>query len=202
MLTSNQQALIAMQNAISGFAIKIAAFMNAAGQEVHVEPQNPAGVPQETVDLRIKLIEEEVNKELIPALRAGNFEEIADGIADVLYVVIGTALTYGIPVGLTFDAVHDNNMTKVNPETGQCTRDENGKVLKPEGFKTVDLLTPLQAWDEAIRSMGGDVAFRTLVLDGYMKYYRSKMAGQTTIATRDNPNPEQLNALGRVLETN
>lgn len=47
------------------------------------------------IALRVRLIEEEVNKELIPAFKRNDIVEIADGVADAIYVIIGTALEYG-----------------------------------------------------------------------------------------------------------
>lgn len=55
--------------------------------------------PQDRVELRYKLIAEEVREELLPAMARGTMNdlpEIADAMADSLYVVVGTALEYGI----------------------------------------------------------------------------------------------------------
>jgi len=60
--------------------------------------------------------------------------EIADGIGDVIYVLLGTAVSYGIDLRPIFDAIHDSNMKKV----GGCTRDD-GKIMKPEGWVPPDI---------------------------------------------------------------
>ncbi len=55
--------------------------------------------------------------------------EIADGLADLIYVAIGTALEYGIDLDRIFSVVHAANMRKV----GGPTRSD-GKILKPPGW--------------------------------------------------------------------
>ena len=67
-------------------------FMRACGQPTSSFIRDPS--PAE-VDLRIRLIDEEVNIELIPALKKRDIVGIADGAADAIYVILGTALTYG-----------------------------------------------------------------------------------------------------------
>ena len=63
------------------------------------------------VDLRLKLIDEEVG-ELKDAVNKKDFTEVADALSDILYVVYGAAHAYGINLDKTFDLVHKSNMTK------------------------------------------------------------------------------------------
>jgi predicted HAD superfamily Cof-like phosphohydrolase len=63
------------------------------------------------VDLRIKLIHEEYI-ELMDALAADDIIEIADGAADLVYVIVGTCISYGIPFDRILREVHNSNMTK------------------------------------------------------------------------------------------
>jgi predicted HAD superfamily Cof-like phosphohydrolase len=192
-----QQAhmLIAFNKAISGFAVKIAAFMHAGGQEVSIEPKWDCNIPLETKFLRSSLIREEV-AELLTAIDNNDFVDIADGIADVLYVVIGTALAYGIPTGLVFDIVSENNMTKINAETGVCDKDEYGKILKPEGYVKVALQEPLEKWAVGIKNMGGDEMFKRLVVEGYIRQFRN---AQSLILT---PGSEEEAKSIAILSTN
>ena len=76
-------------------------------------------------ELRAKLIEEEA-KETADAIRANDLVEAIDGMCDLLYVVFGTAVEFGIDIQPFFDEVHLSNMAKV----GGATR-EDGKTLKP-----------------------------------------------------------------------
>ena len=89
--------------------------------------------------LRISLINEEVNNELLKAMRDDDLVGIADGMADAIYVIVGAALEYGIPLARVWDAVQAANMAKVDPHTGIVTRREDGKILKPEGWTPPDI---------------------------------------------------------------
>jgi predicted HAD superfamily Cof-like phosphohydrolase len=97
--------------------------------------QDRPGVPSEgTVDLRKGLIDEEVNRELFPAMDRGDLAGIADAIVDSIYVLNGTAVSYGIDLRPIWDAVHAANMTKV----GGGKR-ADGKILKPPGWVAPDV---------------------------------------------------------------
>ena len=63
------------------------------------------------VDLRLKLIEEEVS-ELKEAFEKKDFKEVADALSDILYVVYGAGHAFGINLDKTFAEVHESNMTK------------------------------------------------------------------------------------------
>lgn len=106
-------------------------FMLKYDQQIRVIPQLPT---YEEKVLRFRLIKEEMN-ELLDALRLDNLELIADGIADSLVVIIGTALAYGIPLHASFLEAHNSNMSKNGP------KDEDGKVTKgdytPPNFRRV-----------------------------------------------------------------
>ena len=88
--------------------------------------------------LRVKLISEECI-ELIDALGERDLVKVADGIADVLYVVYGTAVTCGIDVEPLFSEIHRSNMSKI----GGIKRDD-GKVLKPDTYSPPDVAKILQ----------------------------------------------------------
>lgn len=91
--------------------------------------------PIDRLELRINLIREEVLEELIPAMEANDLLEIADAMADSIYVIVGAALEYGIPLHLVWDEVQRSNMAKVNPSTGKVSKRADGKILKPEGWE-------------------------------------------------------------------
>lgn len=100
---------------------------------------NPMIPSPERVELRWKLVDEEVNKELKPAMDAEDLVGIADAIADSIYVLVGTAIEYGIPLDYVWRAVQAANMAKVDPATGKVRKREDGKVLKPEGWVAPDI---------------------------------------------------------------
>lgn len=69
-----------------------------------------AGVDTRT--FRCAFMAEEL-AETIEAMAAGDEIALADGLADLLYVVLGTAIQLDIPLAHVFDEVHRSNMTKV-----------------------------------------------------------------------------------------
>ena len=110
--------------------------MTAFGQSGLAKP----GIPDPSVvKLREKLIDEEVNKELLPAIREGNLQEIFDGGVDSIVVILGTMVAFGLPAAAGWEEVLRSNMAKVDPTTGFVTKRDDGKVLKPEGWTPPDL---------------------------------------------------------------
>lgn len=87
---------------------------------------------------RHTLLQEEVN-ELLKASISGNLIEVADGLADCLYILFGTAHEFGLADKLPaiFEEVHRSNMSKL--VDGKPLYREDGKVLKPNGFRKPDL---------------------------------------------------------------
>ena len=93
---------------------------------------------QELIELRIKLLEEEV-QEYAEAARAGDLVEILDALADIGYILAGTIINHGMQdvFDASFDEVHRSNMAKL--VDGRVLRREDGKVLKPEGWTPPNL---------------------------------------------------------------
>ena len=85
-----------------------------------ISPEPTTESPQVVKDLRRALIQEEM-KELFEAIEHDDIEEIADGGADLIYVVVGTMISYGVPIDRIFREIHLSNMTKtpVRAEGGQ-----------------------------------------------------------------------------------
>lgn len=90
-----------------------------------------ADIPSSLRNIRFDLLKEEV-LEYIDAAMAGDLVGIADGLADVAYIVFGTALTYGIPLDDVLAEVHRSNMTKARNPDG-------GKFIKGPGFSPADV---------------------------------------------------------------
>lgn len=113
----------------------VASFHRACDLPVIETPTLPS--PDRAL-LRIRLIKEECD-ETLSALYRDDLVELADGLADLIYVCVGTALEYGIPLDLVWNAVQRANMTKVDPATGKVLKREDGKVLKPLGWTPPDI---------------------------------------------------------------
>lgn len=86
--------------------------------------------------LRRKLIEEELS-ELWHAEQQNDIVEVADALTDILYVVYGMGLAYGINLDKCFEEVQRSNMTKV--VEGKLQKNEHGKVQKPDTYSPPDL---------------------------------------------------------------
>lgn len=109
-------------------------FHNAGG---HLINDVPSYIDDKTIILRQRLITEETN-ELFNAMCDCDLVSIADALADLLYVVYGTAVSYGIDMEPISAEVHRSNMTKFgNPGEYQNTCDESGKSIKDAGGKTL-----------------------------------------------------------------
>lgn len=112
-----------------------------------VDPQRPSIPDVAKRDLRIKLIKEEVH-ETVMAMLDGDMVEIADGLADIVYVCIGAALSYGIPFYSVWREVQRSNMAKF--VDGKVIRRADNKILKPEGWTPPDIASVLKnaRWDQ------------------------------------------------------
>ena len=66
--------------------------------------------------------------------------EVADAITDCLYILIGTAIEFGLQDKLEdlFDEVHGSNMSKLD-ENGKPIYRNDGKVMKSANYYKPDL---------------------------------------------------------------
>ena len=103
-------------------------FHKAFGQRVSETPALP---DENERHLRKVLLEEEFNEYII-AEAENDIVEIADALADIIYIACGTAVSYGIPLDIIFDEVHHSNMSKL--VDGKVIRRSDGKIQKPEGW--------------------------------------------------------------------
>lgn len=105
-------------------------FMTMYGAEIPAVPT--AGIHPAVEDLRIGLLDDEVD-ELRQAMLLGDLPGIAHEIADCLYVLWGTALTYGLGgvMPAVFAEVHRSNMTK---DVARDTLPGDRKLVKGPGF--------------------------------------------------------------------
>lgn len=118
------------------YAAPVASFMAAAGQDVAVGLDRDT--PSSLVDLRIRLMDEELN-EVVEALNLRDPALLAHELADLLYVVFGTAVAFGIPIAEVFATVARANMSKIDTATGKPHVVENGKVKKgPDYYDPTD----------------------------------------------------------------
>ena len=107
---------------------KVIEFMHTFGQEVKLYPGWP---DEKTLDLRIKLIEEEVD-ELFDGVDRRDLANVAKELVDILYVVYGMGNAMGIDLDNCFEEVHASNMSKL--QDGKVLYSETGKVLKGKNY--------------------------------------------------------------------
>lgn len=94
---------------------------------------SPTNLTDDAKQRRMNLINEET-AELYVNMLADNLVGVADGLADLLYVVLGTAVEYGIDIEPIFNEVHRSNMTKVGG-----TKRYDGKWIKPSNYSPADI---------------------------------------------------------------
>lgn len=118
-------------------------FHEVYGVPIGVEPN------KESVELRDDLIYEEyseVQREFFPFTGLSDEpdwenidkKKLTKELADLMYVVIGTAITFGLPLKEVFEEVHKSNMSKLGLD-GKPVYREDGKVLKGPNYKEPDL---------------------------------------------------------------
>lgn len=124
-----------MKNSNTSFEDMVKEFHVKYGHLITGSPTTE--IPEQVKTLRIKLIEEEW-MELNKGIIEGNLEEIADGGADLIYVIVGTMISYGIPIDRIFREVHRSNMTKT---AVKATDGEKYGTKTPKGpnYKAPDI---------------------------------------------------------------
>ena len=95
----------------------------------------PTGAIDPSVkELRRDLMVEEL-AEVLDAMKTIDYEQIAKELADLVYVVYGTAITYGIDLNEVILAVHASNMGKVDCNGNPIYDPDTGKLMKGPNYK-------------------------------------------------------------------
>jgi predicted HAD superfamily Cof-like phosphohydrolase len=107
-------------------------------KKFHATFEMPIGFTPQNLDRksfarRLRLISEELS-EYCQAVATDDIIEIADALADLLYVTFGAAIEHGLPMDEIFWRVQESNMTKSGGK-----KDASGKLVKPATYKPVDL---------------------------------------------------------------
>src|SRR5436309_8485177 len=104
----------------------------------------PAAPDEATRSLRVNLIQEEY-EELQEAFAQQDLPAIAKELADLLYVVYGTAVSCGIDLEPVFREVHRSNMSKVGGH-----KRADGKWVKPPGYSPARIQPILAAQGDSV----------------------------------------------------
>lgn len=89
-------------------------------------------------NMYLDLIREEMT-ELEDAITENDRIEQLDALIDILVVTLGAVRAGGFKGQDAWNEVMDTNFAKIDPTTGKVIKREDGKVLKPEGWKAPKL---------------------------------------------------------------
>lgn len=89
--------------------------------------------PQLMTAQAVEFVSEMVNDELDELRQADDVVEQADALVDAIYYICDSAARHGINLDRVFEIVHGANMQKV--VDGKVLRREDGKILKPAGWR-------------------------------------------------------------------
>lgn len=106
-------------------------FMIAGDQAV-----DQTHIPQ--YEMYLNLIKEET-KELQDAVDNHDYVEQLDALIDILVVTVGAIHSLGADGEGAWNEVMSTNFAKIDPETGKVRKREDGKILKPAGWKAPEL---------------------------------------------------------------
>jgi predicted HAD superfamily Cof-like phosphohydrolase len=106
-------------------------FMQACDQQVD-------GSTTSQYDMYVSLIDEE-HAELLEAITQNDKIEQLDALIDILVVTIGAIHSMGADGEGAWKEVMSTNFAKIDKDTGKVRKREDGKVLKPLGWKAPEL---------------------------------------------------------------
>lgn len=109
-------------------------FAEACGIAVRVKGDGIDHSPRPVVQIERLVLEWTGNPDII---------KMADGLADLDYVVQGANLAFGLPSEAIVTEVHRSNMSKVWPD-GTVHKDAGGKVIKPSTYSPADIASILE----------------------------------------------------------
>jgi predicted HAD superfamily Cof-like phosphohydrolase len=112
----------------------VTVFLKAVGQETPSSPQKTVSAQAE---LYKKLIKEEYEEFWEAEAVSDDVEEI-DACFDMMWVIVGYMKSRGWDCEGIWDEGAKSNLSKIDPVTGRVKRREDGKILKPEGWKPPD----------------------------------------------------------------
>tara|TARA_B110000879_G_scaffold40533_1_gene56869 strand:+ start:1950 stop:2309 length:360 start_codon:yes stop_codon:yes gene_type:complete len=92
----------------------------------------------ENYKMYLGLIDEEYG-ELVDAVIADDKVEQLDALVDILVVTMGAIRAAGWDGEAAWKEVMNTNFAKIDPTTGKVIKRDDGKVLKPEGWRAPQL---------------------------------------------------------------
>lgn len=114
-------------------------------------------IPMSRAKMRIGLIEEETDELFQACFREESIVDAADALIDLLYVVVGAMLEFGLTdiVDELFNEVQRSNMSKLG-EDGKPIYREDGKYLKGPNYSPPNLAAIINKSNEQLELFNGD----------------------------------------------
>jgi len=112
----------------------VTVFLKAVGQETPAFAQSTVS---DQAELYKKLIIEEYSEFIEADINNDDVERI-DACFDMIWVIVGYMKSRGWDCEGIWDEGAKSNLSKIDPTTGSVRRREDGKILKPEGWKPPD----------------------------------------------------------------
>ena len=100
-------------------------------------PETPSFPSKDVIKLRVELIREEF-QELKDAIKEKDLVEVADALTDILYVVLGAGIAFGIDLDKCFANIHESNMSKLGAD-GEPVYRKDGKIIKGPNYHKPNL---------------------------------------------------------------
>lgn len=145
------------ENSVQGGMNAVGEFHAACDAPVF-DQEKPCQFPNDKDrELRMSLLKEEF-EEYVEAEKENDIVAVADALADMLYIIFGTAHAYNIPLDEIFLEVHSTNMEKVG-ENGKVKRREDGKILKPEGWKPPQISKMIEEFNKDKRPNAANLLY-------------------------------------------
>ena len=108
-------------------------FLAACGQRHASTP-----VPRNELSALYKKLIDEEYQEFLDAYEDLDNAEQLDACFDMIWVIIGYMKSRGWDCEAAWDEGAKSNLSKIDAITGKVIRREDGKILKPEGWKPPD----------------------------------------------------------------
>ena len=102
-------------------------FMSAGDQLINKE----LSLQGDQQKLYMNLITEEY-KETLEAFENNDLVEVADGLADMVWVIMGMCSSCGIKFNKVWEEVRSSNMSKF--VDGKAVKNDAGKIMKPDTY--------------------------------------------------------------------
>ena len=99
---------------------------------------------EDQLNMYFNLMEEE-GSELSEAIMKQDRVQTLDALIDIMVVTIGAIHSLGVDADAAWNEVLATNLAKIDRATGKVIKREDGKVLKPEGWKPPDLAKHVRA---------------------------------------------------------